>query len=40
MAGERGGGQCCIPNSGYSRTSTFLIQFLAKIAAGPPILPR
>ena len=38
---EAGGwGWGYIPSSGYSRTSTFLIQFLAKMAAGPPILPR
>jgi len=29
-----------IPSSGYSRTSTFLIELRASIAAGPPIDPR
>jgi hypothetical protein len=29
-----------MPSSGYSSTSTFLMQFLARIAAGPPIEPR
>ena len=29
-----------IPNSGYSRHSTFLMLFCANIAAGPPILPK
>ena len=28
------------PSSGYSNTSTFLIQFWARMAAGPPIEPR
>ena len=29
-----------MPSSGYSSTSTFLMQFLARMAAGPPIEPR
>jgi len=29
-----------MPSSGYSSTSTFLIAFFARIAAGPPIEPR
>jgi hypothetical protein len=29
-----------IPSSSYSWISTFLMQFLARIAAGPPIEPR
>ncbi len=29
-----------IPSSGYSNTSTFLMLFCAKIAAGPPIDPK
>src|SRR5690606_20512657 len=29
-----------MPSSGYSRTSTFLMFSLARIAAGPPMLPR
>ena len=29
-----------IPSSSYSSISTFLMQFLARIAAGPPIEPR
>lgn len=29
-----------IPSSSLSRTSTLVIQFLARIAAGPPTLPK
>ena len=29
-----------LPSSGYSKSSTFLMQFSAKIAAGPPIEPK
>ncbi len=29
-----------IPNSGYSKTSTFRMLFCASTAAGPPMLPR
>ena len=29
-----------IPSSGYSKTSTFLMQLSARMAAGPPIDPR